>query len=252
MKYEWRETLVRKGPPILSDTATGNAQFRSVYGFPPVTEKLIVAQKHMKNLDGKMLYSDTLLIDIDKQEHVAKAKSLLRELGIGYEVWTTGNRGCHVHIPIQPMVGVNVIYSQKHWLKSVGLWDLIDTTIYRPAGQFRAAGAVHRTTKEIKRRLSVQQGRLLEIRMLAPPPIVHTDWELEETSPTKLFDFFMNLLARRDMGGRHMHMYILFKSGQKAGLPREEIEDCIRWWNQTMAEVPHRDDAVERKLRGFK
>ena len=210
----------------------------------------------MKSCGLRSLGSDPLvliLIDIDKSENVEKVKSLIDNLGIGYEIWTTGNRGCHIHIPIKPMLGVNVVYSQKHWLESVGLWALVDRSIYRPAGLFRAAGAVHSLTKKTKRMLSAHKGKLLEIRMLVPPPVTeNNDWDLEETDPSRLFNFFMNLLACRDMGDRHTHMYILFKSGQSAGLPRDEIEDCIRWWNQTMTEMPHRDDAVERKLKGFK
>ena len=252
MLYEWRSTVVRKGPPNLQEVQPADAQFRSLYGFPTPTASVIQRQSHMKNLEGRMLYSDMMLIDIDDPDNIPAALKVLDNLGIEYSVWTTGHRGIHIHCPITPMTGVNVVYSQRQWLKSVGLWDLVDTSIYRPAGQFRAPGAIHRKTKQPKQRLRDVPGKLLTIRMLMPPPVVHTDWELEDTDPSKLFDFFMNLLANRGAGGRHMHMYILFKSGRRAGLKRDEVEDCIRWWNGTMTDMPHSELAVEKKLKGFK
>lgn len=251
MQYEWRQSVKRAGLPVLSDVQPEKAQYRSVYGFPSSTQDRITTQGHMKNLEGMMLYSDMLLIDIDDADNVEAALNILKELGIGYSKWTTGNRGVHIHIPIIPMTGVNVIYSQKHWLQSVGLWSLIDSSIYRPAGQFRAPGARHLKTGGIKTKLKDNTGKLLEIRMLKPPPVVHTDWELETSTPTKEFDFYMNLLSYRSMGGRHPHMYILWMSGKKAGLDREELEDCIRWWNHTCTDLPHSDISITRKIKGF-
>lgn len=254
MIYEWRKKLVRGGPPVLSSTKPEGAQFRSVYAFPTTTVSIIQRQQSMKNLNGKMVASDTLLIDVDDSTHVDTCRDILLQLGIGFQEYTTGNRGCHFEIPIIPMMGVNVIYSQIQWLKSVGLWDMIDTSIYKPAGQFRCIGAKHRKTGQFKRLVQEYKGpKILEITTLSPPPVVvKNDWLCEEGTPESEFDFFMNVLAERGEGKRHPHMYITFQAGKAAGLERAEIEDCIRWWNQHMTYVPHTDQAIEKKLRSFK
>lgn len=253
MLYEWRKKVVRGGPPVLAPTRPEGAQFRSVYAFPTDTVQIIQRQQSMKNLNGKMVASDTLLIDVDDAQNVDTCRDILIRLGIKFQEFTTGNRGRHWHIPIDRMIGVNVIYSQTQWLKSVGLWDMIDTSIYRPAGQFRCIGAKHRKTGELKRLVKEYDGKLLHITTLTPPPVVvKHDWICEEGTPEAEFDFFMNVLAERGEGRRHMHMYITFQSGKQAGLERAEIEDCIRWWNRRMTYTPHSDQMIDKKLRGFK
>ena len=252
MQYEWRKSVVRGGPPVLSDTRIEGAQFRSVYAFPSPTAQIIRTQKTMKNLKGKMVYSDTLLIDVDHEENVQKALDILDRLKVYYIKCDTGNRGMHIHVPIKPMQGVHVIYSQKNWLQSVGLWPLIDTSIYRPAGQFRCIGATHRKTGRIKHVVEEVDGRTLEIAMLVPPPTVVADsWQVGEGTPESVFIFNMNMLAERGPGQRHMHLYILFRSGQKAGLGREELEECLRWWNSWQTH-PHTDNMMTKKLESFK
>lgn len=252
MMYEWRTQVKRVGLPVLAEIAPPNAQFRSVYSFPEATTRKIIKQKSMKNLDGCMVSSDTVLIDVDKEENVAPARKILEALGIVVHEYTTGNRGVHWHLPVKTMTGVNVIYSQKQWLKSIGLWSLIDTSIYRPAGQFRAIGATHTKTGRLKALVSTFGTKALEIRLLLPPPVtVKPTWLLEEGTPETVFEFYMNLLSYRGMGGRHPHIYILFKSGQKAGLGRAELEECIHWWNNRMTEEPHSHRAVEQKLKGI-
>lgn len=252
MLYEWRKSVVRGGPPVLSDTPIEGAQFQSVYAYPPETARIIRSQKSMKNLNGKMIYSDTLLIDVDEEENVQKALDILNGLGVYYIVCDTGNRGMHVSIPIKPMQGVNVIYSQKQWLKSVGLWPLVDTSIYRPAGQFRCMGAKHRKTGRIKHVTQEVDGKQLQITMLVPPPtVVDESWKAEAGTPEAVFNFYMNLLAERGPGMRHMHLYISFQSGKQAGLDRAEIEECLRWWNDCQVH-PHTEAMMNKKLESFK
>lgn len=252
MLYEWRSQVARFGPPKLAEQKPEGAQFRSVFGFPRETANIIERQQSMKNLNGKMLYSDTILVDVDNEAHVDKVVDILNGLHVNYQVCDTGNRGRHFHIPIEPLEGVNVVYSIKHWLQSVGLWPLIDTSIYRPAGQFRAVGAVHRKTGRVKRVTDNVEGRKPALKMLTPPPITKPLWQLEEGTPDTIFNFFMNILAERDCGQRHPHLYIIFKSGQSAGYSREEVEECAHWWNQVWTTVPHSYEAVERKLKGMR
>ena len=250
--FEWRSTVTRVGPPVLAATRPEGANYRSMFAYPSSTAELIRKQGNMKNLDGKMVYCDTILIDIDKEEHVQEVHNIIESLGYGYTMYTTGNRGRHYHIPIKPIQGVNVVYSVKHWLQSVGLWNLIDNSVYRPAGQFRAIGAKHQRTGKLKQAIgSKQSDKILSIALLSPPPVARPLWQLQEGTPESKFNFYLNLLAERGCGQRHQHMYIVFKSAQQAGLDRETAEDCVRWWNATFAETPHSDAAVERKLKGM-
>ena len=119
---EWRTGLQRNGPPNLQPSQPPGSQFQSVYWFPHATAMRIQAQGNMKNLEGLDLWTDTLLVDIDQPENIPPALEILRDIGCGWEMWTTGNRGAHFHIPHNPLEGTDVIYSQIQWMKSVGLW----------------------------------------------------------------------------------------------------------------------------------
>ncbi len=253
MKREWRKSVVRYGKPKLAESNPGDYNFHSVYCFPPETVNKIETQGHMKNLDGCSVYSDTLYIDIDKPGHVAKATAILEDLKAPVKILSTGNRGIHAEVATSPLLGPNTIYSQKRWLKSAGLWELVDTSIYRPAGQFRALGAIHQKTGRRKTIVREIAGTPLVIPMLTPPPIASgvQDWAQEEGSPEAEFQLHLNLLAVRGVGCRTPHMYIVFKSAQRAGLTRQEAEECVYWWNDSQQD-PHPTEYVAKKLRGFR
>ena len=218
MLYEWRETVQRKGPPVLKKKSSQRRPSSDRYmDFRQILPVSSSTSGNLKNLNGRVLYSDMLLIDIDKEENKEPALKIMDDLGLHYTVWTTGNRGIHCHVYIKPMQGVNVVYSQQHWLKSVGLWQYIDNSIYRPSGQFRAPGATHSKTNKVKRILREVEGRQLEIKMLAPPPVSTKPWDLEESTPTRLFDFYMNLLSYRGTGGQtpsHVHSVCVWTQGR--------------------------------------
>jgi hypothetical protein len=130
------------------------------------------------------------------------------------------------------------------------LWDLIDTSFYHEGGQFRLRGAIHSKTGRRKQLTWVWEGDILEIPTRKTPPPVYV--KQEEGSPSAKREYFINLASPRSEGGRHMHMFILWKRGLKAGYSPEEIESHIRMWNETMADPPHDERLVTKKLRGFK
>jgi hypothetical protein len=254
MKYvtEYRKKTIRPHKPILLE-GPGRVQynFQSIYKFPETTADFIKTNGNTKNLKGMPVFSDKLFIDIDEDKNVNEALKIIKDLNIAYSVWNTGGRGRHIHINIQPMSGVNVVYSQRLWLEQVGLWELIDTSIYREGGIIRTPGAVHQRTGGVMVCEEQHEGTTLTIRTLTPPPVVHSVARQVTGSVSAEFDFFMNLLAKKDCGLRHTHMYILWNRGIEAGYSEEEVADAIHWWNNRQ-DQPHTYAVVEQKLKGFK
>ena len=251
--YEWRKKTRRTGKPTLDfkcPTTSDDYNFRSVYGYPQETVDFINKNNNTRNLKGKPVYSDELLIDIDNPENITEVEKKLFKLRISYDVYVTGNRGMHYHVPILPMVGTGVVYSQVQFLKNIGIYDLIDNSIYKEGGQFRAVHAVHGKTGKRKYKIGSVAGTTLEIPTLVPPPISVVTYS-EEGTEEDMQSYINNLLAKRDVGGRHMHMFIIWKSGLKAGIDPDTIKNNIRWWNSNQ-NTPHDNVILEKKLESFR
>ena len=251
--YEWRTDKYRMGAPVLLDTPDRQYRYRSLYGYGPDTIRGINARKNTRDLAGCPVYSDHIIIDCDTQGEATTVEARLTELEINFELWLTGNRGCHFHIAIDPMFGTHVIWSQVCWLKSIGIWDTIDTSIYREGGQIRVAGAIHEKTGKPKEMIrGADNDSRITIPKLVPPPMPVVSEQLEPGTPEARNEYHRNLFYKRSEGGRHTHMFVLWKRGVAAGYPLDDIRQDIRWWNDTFAQPSHTATAVETKLRGFR
>lgn len=258
--YELRRSVLRVGPPrleILKDdlsASTKGYNFRSVFGYPPEVVESITANRHTKGLKGQPVYSNVLLIDADTDESARHCEVKLKELQIGFDVFDTGNRGLHFHVPIVEMVGTDVIHSQITWLKNQGLWDIVDTSIYREGGQYRLEGAVHKKTGRKKTKIRGFLGLTLEIPTVKTPASKRLIKKLNTVSedlPTERQEYFLNLTSPRDVGGRTPHFYILWRQGLRAGLEPDEIMEDILWFNNHYCFPAHPEDYVLRKIGGF-
>ena len=251
--YEWRENKIRPGAPILLADCDRQYRYRSLYAYGMDTANLIRARGNTRALSGCPVYSSELIIDCDTTEEATAVEARLSELEIPFELWLTGNRGCHFHIAINPMFGTNTIWSQVCWLRDIGIWDIIDTSIYRENGQIRVAGAVHEKTGRIKELVKhADREDRIDIPVRITPPLPPVESQIEPGTPEARNEYHRNLFYKRNEGGRHTHMFVLWQRGRAAGYEPDDIRDDIRWWNDTFAQPSHTTGAVETKLRGFR
>jgi len=258
--YELRRSVLRLGPPELAgfeDDLSASAlgyNFRSVYGYTTEVVDKIIAADNTKGLKGLPVYTDVLLIDADTDESARYCEDKLTELGFFFQVFDTGNRGLHFHLPCTHMVGTDVIYSQIMWLKNNSLWDKVDTSIYREGGMYRLEGATHAKTGLKKTKIRTVPGLVLAVPIIktpAPVRIKATRVALPEDIPSERQEYFVNLTAPRDEGGRHLHFFILWKQGLRAGLSEDQIAEDILWYNRHYCYPPHHEQEVLRKIGGF-
>lgn len=142
MKYEIRTTLRRSGRVTLTDTCEGYTGFRSVYGFDEEGEEYITSNGGTHGIRNYKLYSDILFLDIDDDPEASQdIENKLKDMGIGFEVYFTGNRGNHFHIPIVPMYGLDTAYQQKQFVTNT--FKGADTSIYKSTGIIRLPGTFH-------------------------------------------------------------------------------------------------------------
>jgi hypothetical protein len=248
--YEWRPKLQRRKnwPPVLSLEPVEGSCFRSVYGYPEETANLIKSNGHVGGLKGKVVQSSLLFVDVDEDENVEQVEKAIADLCVSFSKWTTGNRGAHFHIDTESITDSNLPYSQAEFIRNLGIDDLVDMSIYRHHSIFRVPGALHQDTGKPKTCLYQVDGEVLSIPIVEEPEPEYSN--TEHGDPESIRIFKKNLLQRRSVGGRHMHLYILFESGMRAGHDIDSMLDYLLWWN-AQQRAPHPEEVVHKKWKGF-
>jgi hypothetical protein len=140
--------------------------FRSVYLYGQEAYNQIIEQQAVRNLSQFPVYSDTLFVDFDDGENSKdQFAKILETSGHGYDMYFSGKKGYHFHVPIEPMWGASVPYSQKMWVSSLGI-ESVDTSIYRHTGLFRLPGTIHQSTGKKKELIKSFEGRKVEIPII--------------------------------------------------------------------------------------
>jgi hypothetical protein len=247
MYIEVRKTVQRRHDPVIvpvSDIPPGY-NFRSVYVYNEATKNYIEQKRSTKGLQGIYVYSFVLFVDVDgDSDEVQAVGDKLCDLGIGFEYWTTGNRGGHFHVRIEPMEGPFVPQSQAKWVTdnlSVHTQTLnghktnrVDTSIYRANGQIRLPGAIHQKTSGVKTLQETIEGKALHIDMVTAP-VLRTYGAIRKASKST---YIHNLTRYKPRGKRHLHTMIIVKEGIALNKSLDQIiEDC-RWWNIYFTEEP--------------
>lgn len=248
IQYEWRVEPVRTHKPLLSNTPIPDTKFRSVYGYPMEAQAHIEAEGNIVGVKQFAVQSSLLFIDVDEDTHLDEIERVIAATGVGYSVWSTGNRGLHFHIDMTPTTSIDLPYSQAEYIRSLGIHDKVDMTIYRHHSIIRVPGAIHSKTGKPKELLRNVDGPMLTINLVQEP---EPEFEHHESGdPEAVRRFRRNLIQKRGPGQRHMHLYILFESGIKAGHDIDTMLDWLYWWNGHQAQS-HSADMIHTKWKGF-
>jgi len=251
--YEVRTEVVRNHSPILvsseEELELGQYNFRSTFDYPKEVADQIRQAGNTKNLKGCSLSCDQIRIDVDEEENVDTVRGILLSEEIAFEEYTTGNRGVHFHVPLASRItGTDVLYTITSWIKDAGLWTLVDSSFYHEGGQYRLEHATHQKTGKPKVLLAEQDGELLDLELLKTPDQVVQRRIAPREGDAQ--EFFMNLLLKRGVGERHLHMFIIWKSGMAAGFSEDAVGTAIKEWNAAQDD-PHSESMVETKIAGF-
>ncbi len=223
---EVRPEIKRVGPPVLVPLANAyeHVGFRSVYAYGHALAQHILATGTTRGMQQQSVYSDELFVDFDHSQGEDFLLHLYDE-GIQHSVWTTGNRGVHVHVAIEPMEGVAVPDSQAAWVKGnvVGA----DPSFYIHGGQWRLPGTVHAKTGRLKTKHHELTGRRLEIPLVTPR-VAALDGSGLAPTPGR---FYQHILRTKTAGGRRQYAWHLATLAWQEGLKYEVALRSILWWN---------------------
>lgn len=237
---EIRAGVRRSGPPRLVslEEAGVHRGFRSTFAYDEDTATIIREVGGTSNLRGRPVYCDVLYMDFDDHDPVAFLE-WLRGSGLAYEVYDSGNRSVHVHIPVVPVFGSWVPAAVKRWTKIHA--PTADTSFLHPAGVYRLPGTFHpKNPGKCKQLVESLPGDRL---VLVEPP--EREMRSIEASGSRE-DFFLLLLEHREPGGRQPFMWRLAITAAQAGMDLQETLENMLWWNAKQSQ-PHPEHIVERQ-----
>jgi len=252
--HEVRTDVARQGEPILvlsdEELEPGCYNFRSTFDYPQEVADSIRSRGNTQDLRGQPVSTKTILIDVDDPANVDEVRDILLAQQVLVEEYQTGNRGAHFHVPLaERITGVDVVYSVTAWLKDIGAWTLIDPSVYREGGQFRLESATHAKTGKAKVLVDLHDNEeLLRLEVKTTPPRKIIPKETVVTGDKR--DFFLNLMERRGVGQRHLHMYIIWNSGLRAGFDNDVLEESLTGWNDRQDD-PHSNEMLAKKIESF-
>lgn len=253
--YEWcQRPNLRKGLMVTEQgldvlSRDRDSGYRSVYMFDEGDAKEIEAAHHSRGLDKYIVHSDCIFIDIDTgSSSLDFCLKELRSHGLAHRVYNSGNKGFHVVIPLKETVsGINVPYSQKKWVESLGV--SFDPSIYRAGALISLPGRIHPVTGIAKSLVRVEDGEELVLPLLSPPTI---EFNLDSSNDsiglglTQLLQLVTNPPTE---GERHLSIWKTAKSLAEAGISDAAALELITAINQTW-DTPKEELALQQAVEG--
>jgi hypothetical protein len=225
--YEVRPEVMRKSdvhmvPANQIHKYTG---FQSVYGYP----EEVVRQVRRPAMEFKEM--------LDMQ-------------GYSYEMYDSGNRSQHFHVPIEPMFGPLVPLMQRFWMQEHV--PLADMSIYKTSGVFRIKGTQHQKTGKYKVLLHVNKGpKTLKIEVEIPDeePETTRHNSTDKDLGSVLFAMVNRKVSKGTLG-RANYVYRMARLANDAGVGMQEAMDMIERWNWTLCSPPLELHVLHSNIKG--
>lgn len=251
IKFEIRPSVVRSGRAKLVnyDDRFNHLGFISVYGYAEDAQQAINQTGTTKKLSKFPVYSDILFVDFDDNEEAAEEfKIYLDSKTYSYDMYHSGGRSIHFHIPIEPMYGVTVPQAQKSWMENHA--PSADMTIYRHSAIYRLPGTYHAKNPGKKKEL-LYSSKAENILYIENRPIVHTpkNMALDDLNVEEAHDILGKLLNTKvEAGNRHKHAFKIATMSKLSDKNRDYSLHLLTRWNENNCFPPKYDWELEKLI----
>jgi hypothetical protein len=228
--------------------------FRSVYMFDEQDAEIIRFNGHSRGFKYFNLYSDCLFVDIDMKtkDDAKRAVEDIKRLvarKIRFDLYDSGNRSYHLHIPHPLKNSRHLPYNHARILNELGF--KYDNTLYRPNSLYRLPGTVHAKSVEgrCKELLKSYNGELLDFEII-PEPI--KEFKSESFDSTLFLDTVLYSLwefSHIQPENRYMSTFAMALKLFDAGLSSDTVLDLLMRANDCWPE-PNDECEVERAVQG--
>lgn len=226
--------------------------FRSVYMYKNDAVAHFRQQGNVVGADQFEVYSDTLFVDFDSQpEAVNEMVQRLRAKKLAFEIWESGSKGHHFHIPLAELqVDRDLPSIHRNLMESTKL--PVDSSIYRHNGLFRLPGAIHKKTHRPKTLVLAETGDRLSFdlnkyRPTAPRRERYSIDESVETLPLALITASTACVCSPTVGNRYMTLWRVASSLAEAGLSEDATLELMEAINGQW-ESPKEQEEIERAV----
>ena len=231
------KVYVRSGNMLPLEEIEGKTGFATMYAFDEEAAKAIRAQGSSKGLGRFPVYADKMWWDLDDGDtHLKALTDKLSDMGLGYEVWSSGSKGYHLGLSHTPIFDVNVPYTHRMFAEYVGV--PCDPTLYQTARLFRLPGTVHEKTGRPKELVEAVEGdSILEMTVRQPS---ETRFKISDVEDAELLPFFLDSLSSHfnrspGHGKRHTMFWGWAKDAGRAGLSYETTLELLLTINASWA-----------------
>lgn len=235
----------RNGNMLPADEVKNLQGFRSVYGFSQEDAASIRQSGNSKGFVAYPLISDCLFIDLDHGEsHVKQTEEFLKSKNVAYQLYSSGGKGFHFHIPHKLLQGYDIYKTHERYAKKI-CGDAYDPSIYRPGSLIRLPNTVHKKTGKQKELITVSLGQSLKIvhkdddRVYTSRGIYTSSEDILPMSLCQALAYCNNTPVR---GKRYMTLWSLGSSLVEAGFSRESIFDFLLIINNSWADKKPADE----------
>lgn len=260
MKFLWK--LIQKDTDFyfFEPQDLPNLGFQSVYAIPDEEADRLVEAGSYADYKGPVYSGDALYLDCDDEFSLNRALKVLKDKGLYFEHWDTGNRGGHIKIHRFITAGAlstEVPATDRSWVAENTPW--VDMKLYTKLHLLRRPGALHEKTLKPKVIKSINSGNALNLSLkaeTAPKPFAGGMVSVFEGNDIMNLSvpYFEGEARRQRLGRLAIE---IFKRGQSfefthqwlvnvnlLGAPIEE-EDLFRLVQWAMGEV-HGSQAIRR------
>jgi len=227
-----KDFIYRKKSQILDlEDLRSRKGFRSVYQINEEGKQWVEDHGGVSGFgtSGLPVWSDYLYIEFDDNKAAAKRLfNYLRDDGIGFAMYESGNRSFHFHIMRDIAPHADVPYTDRLFVEKIA--PEADMSLYRHLQPWRIVGTLHKKTNKPKRLLRVNEGKSIKLSI-----VEKQQRERHINESHMIFDddtiFAMSCIGATD-GERNVVLSSLTRKLNEYGAPREVIE----WWVETVNE----------------
>ncbi len=229
--------------------ATG---FRSVYMYQQEAVDFFRRKGTVVGADQFEVFSDTLFVDFDAQpEAVTEMANRLRAKNIGFQIWESGSKGHHFHIPLAELQADKDLPAiHKTLMEATKL--PVDSSIYRHTGLFRLPGAIHKKTRKPKVLTCEHAGEPLffDLNQFRPATPKYERYSVDgsiELLPLALITASTACVVSPTIGNRYMTLWRTARSLADAGLSESVTLELLEAVNDQW-ESPKEQEEIERAV----
>lgn len=189
-----------------------------------------------------------LILDFDNgTEQVKQAETQLMEMGLAYDLYSSGGKGFHIYIFHECVWSKHLPYSHYHWVDTN--FDLeIDLSIFQHSRLIALPGRVHKSTGQRKQLLKTVTGNLLNLEIVEMPERELMTFEKGEKTDQLmqgLLRCITLLQAEPRRGNRHTALWGTAKDLLGGGLHPKAVYDILSKINNQWTNSKDGTDVIE-------